>query len=114
MNTFSACFPITGGIISPSHTHDRISAQLNFKPCVLPGFVFLWVLCFVTFCVCLWVSEVTEKRKSNGYEMICFCEISWIILVLQRLLNSVMFMNMLVLEILRKYLCKMVKQGYYC
>ncbi len=63
MNTFSACFSITGGIISPSHTPDRISARLTSNPCVLPGFVFVWVLCFSLFCMPLGVRGDRKEEK---------------------------------------------------
>lgn len=67
MNTFSACFSITGGIISPSHTPDRISAQLNSNPCVLPGFVFVWVLCCfsVLFFICMPLGVRGDRKEEK-------------------------------------------------
>jgi len=65
MNTFSACFPITGGIISPSHTPDRISAQLDFKPCVFPGFVFFSAGFVLLYFFCVPLGVIGDRKEEN-------------------------------------------------
>jgi len=65
MNTFSACFPITGGIISPSHTPDRISAQLDFKPCVFPSFVFFCGFCAFVLFFCVPLGVIGDRKEEN-------------------------------------------------
>lgn len=62
MNTLSACFSITGGIISPSHTPDRISAQLNSNPCVLPGF---FCVGFVLFFICIPLGVRGDRKEQK-------------------------------------------------